>query len=571
MFRSAAACAVVWLALAAPAAIAAQEAPPPQPPAPAVRSLTIVGAKELSEAVVRSEGDVQEGRPLPGSAEQIADRIRQAYRDEGYTFARVTATFDAETGALDIRIDEGAIDGVSFEGVEAKLASTFAGEYALRAGDIFNNRRARRALDVLLQQTRGAIRAGRLYPHTITSSDDLGRRRGTFDLVDRDGKRILLVGLRESAGKFKIVPDLGEREDWFSSVDGFVPSLGMGIAVFDHEKFNHAFVAGHLSYKFAGERAGYALGFERPLFDRTKLYVGGELFDLTASDDQWQVSSLEASLAAVGAARSFRDYYRRRGLQVNAALRVHPQIEALFAWRGEREEPLAVSSDFSVWNSDESFRPNVPAADGHLYAIVIGATVDGQGFDRESLEASYRRHQLETPFGERLNALDNGSRPTPTWRVDWTSEISDPDVLGSDFDFSRHIVTGRARLALTEHQVFAARAIGGWSSGLLPPQRVFAIGGIGSVHGYDFKAQTGDSLALLNLEYELGWRGGLKAVGFFDAGRVTNTALDAGTSTPWLKGVGFGIGVSEFRVEFGYRTDAIPSSLQVFVRLGRTF
>ena len=43
------------------------------------------------------------------------------------------------------------------------------------------------------------------------------------------------------------------------------------------------------------------------------------------------------------------------------------------------------------------------------------------------------------------------------------------------------------------------------------------------------------------------------------------------TTTPWLKGVGFGFGISECRIEFGYRTDDIPSSLQVFIRLGRSF
>ena len=153
------------------------------------------------------------------------------------------------------------------------------------------------------------------------------------------------------------MPDLGEREDWFTSVDGFVPSLGMGIAVFDHQRYNHAFVAGHISYKTASERAGYALGFERPLFGATKLYVGGELHDLTASDDQWQVSSIEASLAAIGPRRSFRDYYRRRGVQINAALRVHPQVEPLFAWRGERHDALPTESDFSFWNDDEAVPP----------------------------------------------------------------------------------------------------------------------------------------------------------------------------------------------------------------------
>ena len=83
-------------------------------------------------------------------------------------------------------------------------------------------------------------------------------------------------------------------------------------------------------------------------------------------------------------------------------------------------------------------------------------------------------------------------------------------------------------------------------------------------------------MALLNLEYELGWRGGLKAIGFFDVGRAalrqTQGALAPRTpDTPWLKGVGFGVGVGDFRVDFGYQLDEIPSSLRVTVRIGRTF
>ena len=239
---------------------------------------------------------------------------------------------------------------------------------------------------------------------------------------------------------------------------------GSGAAVFDHDHFNHAYVAGHLSFKTASDRAGYALGFERPFFGRTKLYLGGELHDLTASDDQWQISGGEASLAAFAARRSYRDYYRRRGVQVSGALRVHPQVELLMAWRGERQEPLDVESDFSLWGGDDPFRPNRFAREGRLNAVVIGASVDGRGFDRESLEATYRRHQLETPFGERLQGPEGKHDDAPIWRIDWTSEISAPDALGSDFDFRRHIVSGRARVSLSPHQDFGARVIGGWSA-----------------------------------------------------------------------------------------------------------
>jgi len=569
MIRRAAAAAGVSVLVLAPAAVRAQ--PPAQAaveqsqPAPVVRAITISGARELGEQRVRTELHARERATLPEPPEDIARHLEELYRDEGYTFARVTASFDPAAGTLAVSIDEGAIDGVEFSGVDEKLARTFAEDFAMRAGDIFNRRRARQALDVVLRQTRGAVRPGRVA-QTVTSTDDLEARRGSFDLVDRGGRRILLVGLREPGARVRIIPDLGEREDWFTSVDGFVPSLGMGIAVFDHESFNHTFLAGHLSYKTASERGGYALGFERPLFGRTKLFVGGELHDLTATDDRWQVSSFEASLDAIAVRRTFRDYYRRRGVQINGAVRVHPRVEALVAWRGEREEPLAVASDFSVWRGDEAFRPNAAAIDGRLNAILVGASIDGRGFDRESLESSYRRHQLEEPFGVRLDELEKGDEPAAMWRVDWTSEIAGGS-FGGDFDFRRHVVVGRTRVAVSPHQVFAARAIGGWSDGLLPPQRIFSIGGIGSVHGYDFKAQAGDSLALLNLEYEVGWRHGLKAIGFFDAGRAAPRSFDA----PWLKGVGWGVGIDDFRLDFGYRTGAVPSSLQVLLRFSRSF
>ncbi len=550
------------LSAIAPALLLAQDVPPPsQPPAPIVRSITISGTKEISTQALQNSLGVKVGEPLADPPQQLAQRVERQYRDEGYTFARVSAEFDAASGSLSLTVDEGVIGGVEFLGIDEKLVPRLADEFALRAGDVFNKRRAQEALEVLLRPTRGAIRPDTAHARTFHDSGDLSGHRGTFDLVDRNGDRILLVRLREPAGRFRIVPDLGEREDWFSSVDGFVPSLGMGIAVFDHDRFNHTFVSGHLSYKTASHRGGYALGFERPLFGRTKVFVGGELHDLTASDDQWQVSPLEASLAAVGPGKSYRDYYRRRGVQIQGAVRINPRIEAIVAWHGERQEPLAIESDFSLWNSDDSFRPNLVAQDGRLNAVIVGASFDGRGFERESLESSYRRHQLETPFGARLDNPDWHTDRSAIWRIDWTSEIS--GAFGGDFDFRRHIVTGRARALMSEHQNLGLRVIRGWSGGILPPQRLFAIGGIGSVHGYEFKEAIGDALTLMNLEYELGWRGGLKAIGFFDAGRVPGA--------PWLKGVGWGVGVGDFRIDFGYRTDAIPSSFQVLLRFDRTF
>jgi hypothetical protein len=546
-----------------------------QPPI-TIRTIVISGTRELPEETVRQAVPVEVDAPTSEPLEHIRDAVERRYREAGFTFARVTPIFDAATATLTLTVDEGVIDGVEFHGVDdANVVRTFLNEFALRAGDVFNRERAMEALEVLLRQTRGAIRPGRLH---FYDARDLRARRGTFDLVDRNGQRVLRVGLAEPTGRFRLVPDLGDREDWFTPVDGFVPSLGFGATVFDHHEFNHAYVLGHLSVKAASHRAGYALGLERPVFRTRKLYLGGELHDLTATDDRWQVSSSEASLAAIGPRKSFRDYYRRRGLQINGALRIHPQAEVLFAWRGERHENLLVESDFSLWNGDEPFRPNVAVSDGKLNALVLGASVRAQSFDRESLDASYRRHQLENPFGDRLNDPEGHQRPLSMWQIDWTSEIAKSGALNSDFDFTRHIISSRGRLLVSPHQEVSARLIGGWSGGSLPPQRRFAIGGVGSVHGYAFKERVGDTLALLNLEYALRWQSVFQVLGFFDAGRVTSRQNAAtrpidlqAEPAHWLNGVGFGVALGGARIDFGYKLDAVPSSLQVLLRLGRTF
>jgi hypothetical protein len=562
-----------------PASLFAQD-PPPAPPAqqaPIVRELRISGTKELTTRAVIDALSVQVGELLPANLGQVSERVEHVYREEGYTFARAKTDFDASSGALSIAIDEGVIDAVEFDGVDARLADTFAKDFALRAGDVFHIRRARQALDALLGPTRGAV-----TPARITFSDpskifhdtrELRERRGTFDLIDRDGQRVLRVGLREPAGRFKVSPNLGNREDWFTPVDGFVPALDVGAVAFEHGRFNHTFVAGHVSVKTASGNVGYALGVERPLFGARKLFLSAEVHDLTATDDAWQVSSSEASLAAIGPRLSYRDYYRRRGVQMSAAYRVEPRAELFVAVRGERHSSLETTTDFSLWNDDEPFRPNPATRDGRLNALVIGASVDSLAYNEEPLETTYLRHQFESPFGRRLGHPTGKRDARSMWRIDWTSEISSPGLLAGDFDFRRHILSGRGRVIASGHQEVAARVIGGWSDGDLPPQRQFAIGGIGSVHGYGFKESTGPAMQLINVEYAVGWHDGLQLVAFVDAGHtgVARSSAQVRADAPWLKGAGWGIGLGVFRIDFGYKLAGSSHPVQVLVRLDRTF
>ena len=84
---------------------------------------------------------------------------------------------------------------------------------------------------------------------------------------------------------------------------------------------------------------------------------------------------------------------------------------------GRRHGP----DDDEVWVGILS--ANTEAQDGRLNALLIGASVDGRGFDRESLEATYRRHQFDTLFGEFT---------TPDMRVENRSPSAFPDRSASE-------------------------------------------------------------------------------------------------------------------------------------------
>ena len=460
---------------------------------------------------------LRRGEPLPAEPNEIASRLARLYEREGFTSAKVTATFAA--GTLTITVDEGVFDAVAVEGATPALEARFERALAdagVRAGAPFNEPAARSALRRVLADHRRCF-----------SLRDL-------DIVDRAGRRVLRIGVHRSDGRFWLGTSTNGREDFFSPVDGFSPSLGFSAVAYDRSGFNYTYVGGYASWKFGRDDAGYSLGVERPLLSGTRLFLGAEMHDLTASDDLWRLSNTEQTVAAAGFKNTFRDYYRRRGVQAHIGARPADNHEVVASWRRDRHQPLANESDFSLFRDDHPFRANALVDDAELHAVVLGYSFDSLGLRDESLSRRFARHLVDDLFRASRRGSDG-------WRVDWTSEIAGSG-LGGDYDFTRHILNARGSVRLTPRQSVAARGIAGWSSGSLPLEREFAIGGVGSVHGYKFKEAAGSRLVLLNGEYTFDvsgdWRPGhsglLRALVFFDAGRVGDPVR--GSRSDWLKG-----------------------------------
>jgi hypothetical protein len=521
-------------------------APPTQPEAPLIRNVRIEGVSVYTVNDLQRRMGLAPGVRLPGPPAAIVEDIEDRYERDGYSFARAEALFD-EAGTLTITVDEGHVDEIEFRGVSAEVAARLREAFAIPIGDVFNRGPASRALDEALALTQGAVE----------------RSPGQTFRMDRDqGRRVLLVFLQTRSRRSGVFVGSQGREDWYSPVDGFAPAVGFQSTISDSTRFNHSYWAGYVSYKVAAERVGYTFGFERPFFAGGVLQAGASVHDVTGSDDQWRLLSSEQSLVAFGFRNTFRDYYRRQGFQLHAALRPFARHELLVAWRGESHDALVNETDFGLFRDRHPFRPNQPMQAGDLHALLVGYTFDSRGLTEQAPGERYRRHLLDDLFGS-LTDDDHGAR------VEWRSELA-PSAFDGDFDFSRHIVTARTWWQMTPRRTFSGRLIAGVSDGMLPPQRIFALGGIGSVHGYGFKEAAGGRMVLLNAELrQRVWRGGLAALAFLDAGRVGRPL--PGSTTGWLTGAGVGVEAGPARLEFGWRVDDIPQSLQVLFRLNRSF
>jgi outer membrane protein insertion porin family len=546
-------CLLIMLPLV-PGTSAAQP-PDTEQQGPVVDELVLDGATVFSREDVLWLLRVRMGERLPGTPEHVADILQRRYKRDGYAAATVTAIYDEATRKLTLRVDEGRIDDVQFEGLPSGRLEEFRARLNIPPGDVYNETTVKERLEPLLEQSGGALSIAERGP----------------ELVVRDTRRVLVIPIEQRKGSVNFSVSSEDREDFFNPVDGFSPALSIGITRFDSGGFNHTFIGGHVSYKFAAENTGYSLGIEQPLFAMPKIFVGAEFHDITASDDLWRLSNEEQSLVALFFRNTFKDYYRRKGGEVSGGARFGRDNEIVLSMRWDRHEPLENETDFSFFRDDHEYRPNAPITGGDVHALVIGYTFDTRGVGNDRPATAYQRHRLDDLF-------NNGDRSQASGlRIDWSSEIAG-EGLGGDYEFNRHILNARGYLRLGRRQFVAGRALTGFSGGTLPVERRFALGGIGSVHGYAFKESVGEQMALFNAEYRLeltrGWKGEsnqgiLALIVFYDAGRVRDPI--GGSRSDWLHGTGLGLQTGPMRVEFGFRLDDIPDSRQILVRFTPTF
>jgi len=327
---------------------------------------------------------------------------------------------------------------------------------------------------------------------------------------------------------------------------------------------------GQVGYAFKAHRWRAQLGATRQFTAGTNnlFELGGEIYTLTDTKDEWIIDKTENDLAAFFLKRDYRDYYDREGFSFyaghylnTAALSAHLRVQYL----NELHSSMRNRTDWALFGRDRSFRLNPDIDEGRLNAIRVALNLSSV-----------------QPSPQRISG----------WRVLTAMEYTSPS-LNSDLDYTQYIIDVRRYQPVSSYDSFNVRLRAGTSEGDVPMQRIYELGGLGTLPAFPHKIFAGNRMLLMNAEYVIrgdvlsqlafiprNMFGGLSLLLFVDSGWVGNvdnsigifSGFDDFSLNNMKTSIGFGFGSRDgnARLGFAWRTDHSESAV-IFFRIMRPF
>ncbi|HWP37850.1 MAG TPA: hypothetical protein VNL18_09905, partial [Gemmatimonadales bacterium] len=227
---------------------------------------------------------------------------------------------------------------------------------------------------------------------------------------------------------------------------------------------------GDFGYRIRGE---FVIGSRQ-----SNVGVGLRLIDLYASIEPWPLKDFETGWAAFLLHRDYRDLYRRRGASAFASLRPTREASLTFEAREERHFSGEARDPWTLFRSDEPWRPNPAITEGLLRSATASLRVDSRNDRRAPSSGFYLLADYEA-----------GRLSDVTGEVDPRLPGTHPDLADGRLDFERFFVDARLYTRISPSgRVNLRVAGGGWAGGeALPLQRRVSIGGPDPLSGFRFR------------------------------------------------------------------------------------
>jgi outer membrane protein assembly factor BamA len=514
--------------------------------APVIRNIEVRGGTVYDLQAIERILRLKPGSPLRRPASDLAEMLERRYHILGFPAARVEGRFDPETGTLAFDVDEGRLATVEVEGLEGDTEARVLKLLDFRPGKPVKERDISSALVRLEKLSQGAFVTTAEPPYSFEPGPE--------------GVKLTLLLRRRLAG-LQLRPGGPATASLYNRVDGFNLGANARLTLFDPVSFDHAEAYAQGAYGFSSHTLRYALGALKPFGPDRQFVVGYEYHDLTDNDDAFRRRTVEDLPGAKVYFNLFEDYYRRRGHQAYAFARATSRFQIGAGWRSDEYRTLTARADNQpLFSNDRT--DNVPITEGRMRSVIGTARWSWKSDlftswsdERESL---LMRNLYGTTFEREQQA-----------RVEATFEVATAG-LGSDFAFRRFIGQARAAHVFSPRQSLLLRGLVGVSTGDVPLQRQFSLGGVGTLRGYERKQFAGDQMLLGTVEYWLyprsPWPG---LVFFYDGGKAWFRDREL-PGLGWKSDVGAGLewpggGRGYLRFDVGFPLNREPSNKRAYV------
>lgn len=237
------------------------------------------------------------------------------------------------------------------------------------------------------------------------------------------------------------------------------------------------------SFQSDSSTMGYNARLElRPI--RRGVAVGGRMYDVNAPVETWQVSDLEAGLAAFVARRDYRDYYARHGGSGFIALVDRYWGEVTLQYAHEQWNAVGSTAPWSLFYSGGSWRASPQLDEGRMHLATLSARLDTRNDPNDPRDGWLVLADLEHGRGRitQFGPTSPGVRATLT-----------PGPEGALTRYTTAFLDVRRYGRISPHgQINVRGVLAGWVAGdELPLERRLSVDGPGSIPGSGFRRERG--------------------------------------------------------------------------------
>jgi hypothetical protein len=443
--------------------------------APVLRGVEVRGATLYTREQVLHIVRLDAGSRLWSSAAKAADALAARYHADGYVAARVQGSLDPATDVLALEIEEGTLAEVLTPGLEGSAREQALGALNLELGHVLRERDVDRALR-RLEKASGASLVAAEPPYEVEETPE-----GQARLILHLARRVFQPQLRLGRVGTQSLRD---------RVSGWSPRLGANLRIADFSSYEPTTLYGQAAYALDSHAVTFTVGAWRP-FASGRVVAGYEFHDLTDTEDEFKSKGIDEPPGTSVAFRTFKDLFERRGQEAYALVRLSSRWRVGLTFRSDTDSSLAVVTG----SPDNPPVPNPPIDAGRLRSLIaVTQWSSERGLLEDPVEA-HRAALLRNLFGR---PLPRPPRVALSGSLEWCS----PD-FGGDFSFRRLIVEGRSHYPLTRVGAFSSRLLVGVADGDVPVQKLFSLGGLGTLRGYSEKQFEGARLLLANAEWSI--------------------------------------------------------------------